>query len=137
LPWSQQWRQRFEHRGERVAQRSGGAVDAEVDEDEFADGAFDQGADRGSVPDAHDEVAFLTVQGVVEARRVLIVFLGQRVWLQVSLPRRRGSVTAYWEWPPAVLLVAGPLIETRADGSLGKDVPAWLPLEENTLVTAR
>jgi hypothetical protein len=76
LPWSQQWRQRFEHRGERVAQRSGGAVDAEVDEDEFADGAFDQGADRGSVPDAHDEVAFLTVQGVVEARRVLIALLG-------------------------------------------------------------
>ena len=41
-------------------------------------------------------------------------------------------VTAYWEWPPAALLVAGPLIETRANGSLGKDVPAWLPVEENT-----
>ena len=39
-------------------------------------------------------------------------------------------VTAYWEWPPAALLVAGPLIETRAIGSLGKDVPAWLPVEE-------
>jgi hypothetical protein len=42
-------------------------------------------------------------------------------------------VMAYWEWPPAALLVAGPLIETRANGSLGKDVPAWLPVEENTL----
>jgi hypothetical protein len=28
------------------------------------------------------------------------------------------------------LVVAGPLIETRANGSLGKDVPAWLPTEE-------
>jgi hypothetical protein len=33
-------------------------------------------------------------------------------------------------------LVAGPLIETRANESLGKDVPAWLPTEGNTLVTA-
>jgi hypothetical protein len=41
------------------------------------------------------------------------------------------SVMTYWEWPPAALLVAGPLIETRANGSLGKDVSAWLPTEGN------
>ncbi len=40
-------------------------------------------------------------------------------------------VTAHWEWPPAALLVARPLIETCANGSLGKDVPAWLPFKEN------
>jgi hypothetical protein len=33
----------------------------------------------------------------------------------------------------AVLLVAGPLTETRANGLLGKDVPAWLPTEETIL----
>jgi hypothetical protein len=32
--------------------------------------------------------------------------------------------------------VARPLIETRANGSLGKDVPAWLPFKENPSVVA-
>lgn len=54
---------------------------------------------------------------------------------EVSLPHlpRLWPVTAHWEWPPTVLLVARPLIETCANGSLGKDVPAWLPFKENRL----
>ena len=65
-------------------------------------------------------------------RRVLIALFGAA---GMALDRPVVSavpVTAYWEWPPAALLVAGPLIETRAYGSLGKDVPAWLPVEENS-----
>jgi hypothetical protein len=33
--------------------------------------------------------------------------------------------------------VAGPLIETRANGSLGKDVPAWLPTEGRVYAVER
>ena len=36
------------------------------------------------------------------------------------------QVTAYWEWP-LVLLAPRPLIDTRANGLLGKDVPAADP----------
>ena len=43
---------------------------------EVAGGAFHQGSDRGLVLGAGDEVSFLTVRGVVEARRVLIALLG-------------------------------------------------------------
>jgi predicted TIM-barrel fold metal-dependent hydrolase len=51
-------------------------------------------------------IAFLTVQGVVEARRVLIALLGAAGMASDRPVVSTMSVTAHWEWPPAALLVA-------------------------------
>ena len=79
-----------------------------------------QRADRRALVPADDQIALLTLQsGVVEARRVLIALLGA-AGMASGLPVVPAvPVTAYWEWPPAALLVAGPLIETRAKRIVG------------------
>jgi len=68
--------------------------------------AFDEGHDRRTLPSSDDQIAFLTVQGVVEARRVLIALLGAAGMASDRPVVSTMSVTAYWEWPPAALLVA-------------------------------
>ena len=68
--------------------------------------AFDKGHDRRTLPSSDDQIAFLTVQGVVEARRVLIALLGAAGMASDRPVVSTMSVTAYWEWPPAALLVA-------------------------------
>ena len=70
-------------------------------------------------PAAERQVALLTVLGVVEARRVLIALLGAAGMASGRPVVSTMSMTAHWEWPPAALLVAGPLIETRAKRIVG------------------
>ena len=83
--------------------------------------AVDQGPDRRPVAGTDDQVAFLTVQsGVVgTSRKVLIALLGAAGMASGRPVVPAVPVTAYWEWPPAALLVAGPLIETRAQRIVG------------------
>ncbi len=61
---------------ERVADLLGGVTVGQVSKQDVAGRAFDERGDRRLAVSADDEVAFLTVQGVVEARRVLIALLG-------------------------------------------------------------
>jgi len=69
----------------RVTQRDCGAVVAEVDEHELAGGAFDQGADRGTVPGA-DEVVTLPVPDLDT--------IGNRLWPVVDHRHRHQMPTA-------------------------------------------
>ncbi len=116
---STQLRGQGDHRlGEGVGDGLGGVAVREPDEHDEAGLAFDQRGDR-TIGLAEDQIAFLTVQAVVEARRVLIALLGAAGMASDRPVVSTMSMTAHWEWPPAALLVARPLIETRAKWIVG------------------
>ena len=94
-----------------MSSRASPAVRLRVEIDEL----FAGGGDLATVV---EQVALLTVQGVVEARRVLIALLGAAGMASDRPVVSMMSMTAHWEWPPAALL-AGPLIETRAKRIVG------------------
>jgi hypothetical protein len=76
-----------------------------VDQRREAGRALDNGADRRALQ-ADQQITFLTVQGVVKARRVLIALLGAAGMALDRPVVSMMSMTAHWEWPPAALLVA-------------------------------
>jgi len=77
-----------------------------MDELDHAAVPLDQGDQVTAAVAADEQITLLTVQGVVEARRVLIALLGA-AGMALGLPAAPAvPVTAYWEWPPAALLVA-------------------------------